>query len=164
MKQPPIVLAMCKTCERLFFRPRGKRIVYCSKECRRKADNYQRKRRRMFPELYPKQIKCTVCGKVFEKKHNQKYCSKDCKIIGEREVRRMKKKRYKKFLSSEPKISLVFADEIDWAKKEENRIQKMISKWIIMKQIEEFNKMQCSLSNVLYPKVISRNKLQVKGE
>ena len=135
-------LVQCKVCDTLFYAPKATRTTYCSKSCRRISDNLQRRRRKLFPTLYPQYIKCKVCKKTFKKQHHQVYCSEDCKVVGERLVRRLKKMRYKRFLFPEPRFTSVFMDEMQWSEKEEIRIQKMIDKWNLEEDVKKFNEIQ----------------------
>ena len=115
-----IKLKQCKVCQTLFYVPKFSHIQICSDQCRRDHDNNQRHLKKLYPSLYPIDIKCKICHNVFRKLHShQVYCSTTCQIIGEREMRRIKKKRYKRgqeFLNIQVKHYLQPC-EIDWAKK-----------------------------------------------
>lgn len=130
----PIKLVQCKACERYFFVPRGLRICYCSKECRRNADNSQRRRKKLFPSTYPKRVKCKICRNEFDKQHNEVYCSVGCRVVGTRLMRRLKKAKYRKMLQIQNesiKKNFVPTDiyHNDWSKQMEQKIEVKIKEW-----------------------------------
>ena len=125
-RQNSIKLKQCKECEQLFYAPRCRSIIYCSEECLKEARlNQQRLTRR----INDKKRKCKVCRIEFEANiHNKKYCSKDCQIIGTRQLNLLKKQRYRKIaphLAYNRNIKHI-PNLTDWSHRRELEIEKLI--------------------------------------
>lgn len=124
-------IVQCKECESLFFVGRHSHAKVCSKTCRRRRDNRQRRLKKQYPELYPKNVKCKVCHSVFVKvNRHQVYCSLACRIVGGRVLRRIRSKRLRRgqeFLNVQVKRYLGL-HELDWGKRRELEIERDIKK------------------------------------
>jgi hypothetical protein len=125
-KQNSIKLKQCKECEQLFYAPRCRSIIYCSEKCRKEARLNQQ---RLARQKNDKTRKCKVCHSKFEANtHNKKYCSKDCQIIGTRQLNLLKKTRYKKIaphLIYNKNVKHV-SNLVDWSHRRELEIEKQI--------------------------------------
>jgi predicted nucleic acid-binding Zn ribbon protein len=91
---------ICVICGKEFTTYRDKEKT-CSKECSKKLnlkhisefnDIHKDERNKKRREKYNCQIEsenrreiCPVCGKVFDKKHKQKFCSEECRNVKKRE-------------------------------------------------------------------------------
>ena len=80
------MLKECKYCGKKFEpATKGTRQKYCCEECRKAATKENRKRSPLSEKI------CPVCKKAFmPNTANQVTCSKDCKVIYEREQRKIK--------------------------------------------------------------------------
>lgn len=123
----------CKHCKKE-FKPKNKRQIYCTDNCRKKA-NY-RKKNPLYTTI------CIICNQTFlPKNNNELYCSDDCKKIAKnkqssdwiRESRKEHPDKYNNELGSKgtsPSYKMHrkadgspdFEKEFKWSQKEKKRV------------------------------------------
>jgi hypothetical protein len=125
-KKQQIKLKQCKSCENIFYAPSGSNVMYCSDACRRDVEIAYFRLRRRRPELFNKTKKCKVCHSNFKTNGSQVYCSETCRIVGTREMDKIKHKRQQKASNFMPTQVKHYIHPIDWAHKRELEIENRI--------------------------------------
>lgn len=95
---------LCKICGGIISRSKGRgghNVLYCSYECaddaKRRRDRTYAKERRAQREAEPVRL-CRICGKILtareigQGKQRKVYCSDECYLIGNNELKRAKRK------------------------------------------------------------------------
>lgn len=71
------------------------RFVYCSAACARQADLIRLRGKQRNKHKTPAEAVCPICGKVFEPKPNEKYCSYECKNIARNRSIKLSKEQHR---------------------------------------------------------------------